>query len=512
MRTKRIAQNAIVEIIFYLTIGILGIFKVKYIIEGLGSELNGYYQFINQIIAYLFLVEAGLSSAIVFKFYKPLANNDEIKAAELFNGARVIFRRIALIISGIMLAFAVGLYFYFGETEFNFSLVLMFVILVSSQLIPYFFYSKSYSALLAADQKRYISSIIFNAVRLVTDLLIIYVVITFKSIVVLALVSLSLKVIQEVIVIAICKRRYSWLKRTKEKDTSAKKMTGDLIWHQVGTLAVNNIDSIILMTFLGPIMVSIYSTYNYIIFFLKQLISRVNSGIVNALGNVFAKEKTEKSLKLFKEYQSLMMIIALVVGLTFNISARAFINIWIAKSNYILEYYVIVIFSSTIFLSIIYSPLSSAIRTNGLYKESKYFALILAVINVGLSILLLQFYGIAGILLATSICFIIGMVLRARLIATRIFINGKFQKTLVKYVISIAIFVSASIGIGYIEMFFYNKIINLFQWILLSGVSFIVFGLSITGLSLLIDKNTKDIIKKIIFLLRKKQNKEIENE
>ena len=64
MKLKKILQNSVMETIFYLIIAVVGLLKVKYIIHGLGSEMNGYYQFINNIISYIVLAEAGISTAI----------------------------------------------------------------------------------------------------------------------------------------------------------------------------------------------------------------------------------------------------------------------------------------------------------------------------------------------------------------------------------------------------------------------------------------------------------------
>lgn len=510
MRTKRIALNAVIEIFFYLIIGVLGIFKVKYIIEGLGSELNGYYQFINQIIAYLFLVEAGLGSAILYKLYKPMAINDHEGAAEVYNGSRVIFRWIGYLIIGLMVLIAIILYIYIGikDQGISYSITVAFIILVISQLIPYFFFSKSYVSLLAAHQKSYIYSLIYNLIRVVTDCIIIYVIITYKSIIALAAVVFCLKIIEETVIYTVGKKLYPWLKCTSKKDTSAKNMTGDLVWHQIGTLIVNNVDSIILMTFIGPVIVSIYSTYNYVVFFLRELITRINHGIVHSLGNVFAKEKIDKSFKLFSEYHVLMTIIALSVSLTFNIGARAFVKVWINDFSYILDYYVVVIFSSTIFLNIIYRPLCSAISTNGLYKDSKYFALIISAVNLALSLVLLQVFGIAGILFATSVGFLVGIILRIRLINKRIFVNNHFNRIINKYVFGIVLFISGSFIFSYFEQFCLITINNIFQWVLIVGCSFIVLTIIIVCVFLLIDNNTKDILNKLIYIFNNRKQRQ----
>ena len=104
MRTKKALKGTIYEIIPTIIIALLGLIKTKVFIEYLGSDMNGYYQFINQFISYLFLAEAGFTTAITYKLYKPIAKKDNEKISELYYGGLKIFHRIGLIISaGILI-------------------------------------------------------------------------------------------------------------------------------------------------------------------------------------------------------------------------------------------------------------------------------------------------------------------------------------------------------------------------------------------------------------------------
>lgn len=78
MRTKKIALNMICDIVPYLLIGIVGLIKVNYLITYLGDANNGYYQFINQIISYVFLAQAGFCEAVIYSLYKPFAEKTKM--------------------------------------------------------------------------------------------------------------------------------------------------------------------------------------------------------------------------------------------------------------------------------------------------------------------------------------------------------------------------------------------------------------------------------------------------
>lgn len=421
MRTKKIFINTVIESLFYIIIAFVGLLKVKYMIQGLGSSLNGYYQFLNQIITYLFLAESGLSSAVLFKLYKPVANQDQEAISAIWNGAKKIFRSIGLIIIGLMIIALPFLYLYVKDSGKMVELLIGFCLLVFGQTLPFLTNSRCYTSLFSADQKRHYFAIIYNISRFMTDILTILAVLNSDSIYLIVFINFIMKVLEVIFIWILGKRTYPWLNRKVTPDMSAKGMSKDMVIHQIGSVVYNNIDSVLIMTFLGPVMVSIYNTYNYIVQFLKDFVDKNNVMITNVFGNVFAKENKERSYSLFCEYHSFFSFLALLFSLCFLVGGRSFIKIWINQDTYILSYAVIVFFAGEIFVNILVKPIHSIINANGLYKESKYYSLIESAVNLGLSILFLQFMGMSGVLIATCISGIVAITLRIRLVQNKVF-------------------------------------------------------------------------------------------
>lgn len=477
MRTKKIILNGLSELIPYFVISIIAFVKVRVMIDNLGSEFNGYYQFINQIITYLFLVEAGFGSAVLFKLYKPMADNNKQKVSEIFNGSITIFRKIGALILTLLIAITLVLPFTVTNDEHLFTIIISFIIIGFSQTIPYFFYSKSYSILLFSEQKNYIYSIIVNTIKIIIDVGIIIAVIITDSLISVAIVMLIGKILEEIITDFLCSRIYRWLDKNAKKDISAHKMTKDIIYHKIGELVANNVDSIILMLFIGPVSVSIYATYNYISSFLNQIIMKINSGITASFGNIFSKEQDEVSFKLFKEFNIINDIIAFIVSVCYILGGRTFINIWIGDNSYILNYWVIVMFSSIIFMKCMSRPANLVIIANGMFKETKYYAFFEAIINLILSIILVKNLGIFGILLATVISYIISLVLRLSLLYSKKF---KFVEKNTEYKIMITKVIAYSIIICLLypfEKMIFSLELNLINFLLFFGILFILLTL-----------------------------------
>ncbi len=505
MRTKKIALNMICDILPYLLIGVVGLVKVNYLITYLGDANNGYYQFINQVISYVFLAQAGFCDAVIYSLYKPFANKNKDDVNKIYSGARSIFKKIGLIIFGIIILVSIGIYIYYYNVYDVLSITLCFFIISSSYLIAYFGKTQTYTAVLSANQERYVYSNVLNLMKLLCDVLTIFVIVKFRSLVSIAILILIIKILEEIIMRIVVKKRYSWLKEVADKNTSMVSMTKDLVWLQIGTVVLNNVDAILVMYFLGPVWVSIYTSYNFILRYLNEISQRLNYATVYSFGNVFALGEDNRAYSLFKELKSLFVILSFSMSLTFAIGIRTFINFWIGDSSYILSYYTVILFTLTTFFYMLCLPLLSIINANGMYKSTKRHILISAGVNVVLSIILCIFMGIDGLLLATSISFVINIILKCNLISKKIFKSINLSKHLMEYLSITFIFLVLIYLSHYIEIFIFNNINSLIMCIISLILIFVLLFLLLFGIMYLFTDSTKNMYKRIINLFKKKK-------
>ena len=505
MRTKKIFLNMICDILPYLIIGVIGLVKMNVLITYIGDVGNGYYQTINQIISYVFLAQAGFSDAVIYSLYKPFAekNKDDINA--IYGGARKVFKIIGLIILGIIFLVTIGLYlFYHFEEGYKASALICFFIISTSYLISYFGRGQTYSAVLSAAQEKYVYSLIFNSVKILCDILIVVVTIKFRTLESIAIVILTMKILEEIINRIVVKKKYPELHEIARKDTSMVKMTKDLAWTQVGYLVLNNIDALLLMAFNGPIMVSIYTTYNYMLRFLVEVASRVELSSVYSFGNVFAKKEEKRVHPLYKEFLMLFILIAFSMCLTFMIGIRGFVSIWVGKDNYILSYLTVFLFTTTLFLNILYYPLVALINADGLFKNNKKHIFICAIINLVLSIILIQFYGINGILLGTAIAFLINILLKSSTVTKKIFKDKSLFNTLKDFIIVIVIYILLSLLLIPVEHYFLSTSTSIISTVIKLGITFIlVIGLT-SSILYFISDDAKNLYGRIINMIKRK--------
>ena len=504
MRTKKIALNMLSDIIPYILIGIVGLVKVSVLINYIGDVGNGYYQLINQIITYVFLAQAGFGDAVIYKLYKPFADKNKDDINKIYSGSRKIFKVIGYIILGIIMLVSLFLYLFYGfQDGYRNSALLCFIIISTSYLIAYFGRGQTYMAVLSAAQEKYTYSIVANSIKLLCDILIVVVTIIFKNLESIAITILIMKIIEEFILRLVVSKKYSWLKEVADKDTSMVNMTKDLAWLQVGYVVLNNVDAVLLGFFSGPVMVSIYTSYNFILRYLNEVSSRVELSAVYSFGNVFAKKEEDKIHKLFKEFVILFIILAFSLSITFMLGIRSFVNIWIGKENYILSYVTVVLFTTTLFLNIIYYPLLALINSNGLFKDNKNHIFICASINVILSVILVIPFKINGILFATALAFLVNIFLKTKLVSGKV-LNIKHIDLLKKYILLICIFVLLSISLFKIEEIILGLNLNIITCVLLLGIIFVVILLLTFVVLYLISKDTKSLVNRIKLIIKRK--------
>jgi len=481
--------NMLCDILPYLLIGIVGLVKVNVLINYVGDVGNGYYQVINQIIAYVFLAQAGFGDAVIYRLYKPFANRNKDDVNAVYSGARRVFKIIGLIILAIIFIVTICLYFF---------------IISTSYLISYFGRGQTYMCVLSANQEKYIYSLTTNLLKLLCDILIVLVTIKFSTLEAIAVVILFVKIIEEIILRIVVSYKYKWLKQVADADTSMVKMTKDLAWTQIGYLVLNNIDSLLLVSFIGPISVSIYTSYNFILRFLNEIASRIELSAVYSFGNVFAKNENDRIYPLYREFLALFIIIAFSMCLTFALGIRSFVSVWINDISYIVSYTTVILFTFATFLNILYYPLVALINANGLFKDNKRHIFICASINLILSLILIKPFGMNGILFATALAFLVNIFLKTNLVSKKILKDVNHYEILKSFIMVIVIFGILSYLLKPLELVLLNGVNGLFTCIITIGIIFVVIMILVFGILYLINKDTRNLYKRAINLVKRK--------
>lgn len=478
MKTKKTLLNFITDVVPLIIISILGIYKMKLFINVLGDETLGLYQLFSQIIVYVALVDGGLSNAVLFSLYKPNAEGDKKKFNALLAGSLKCFSLIGIAIFGIALLASFFVPFLIKDCSFNYwYIILTFLLFALSSVIGYFFVP--YNCLLEVKEKKYIYNLTSQIGQIVLSTCEIIMLLCGVKFEFILLMHSVVKLLSYLVEMYICKKKFPDIKlRQEQKDFSFKKHINSLIFHKINGLVGSNIDTLIISSFMGLKAVAIYSTYNYIVNMLKNILGKIESSMTAIVGNSLATAK-KKLYELYDEFDSMLFFIAIIVCVPLTLAINDFIDIWY-EGKIATSFLLALSFSSILFTFIVKMDTTLFVSAGGLYKETKLCALTDTIVNLILSLVLVNFLGIAGVLIATAISvFIAEYILKTIVVHKNIF-EVSASKYFIKNIKFFILYIIDLIGSYYIINLF--TINNIIVWFLVFVIFTIINATIIFGI------------------------------
>lgn len=168
---------------------------------------------------------------------------------------------------------------------------------------------------------------------------------------------------------------------------------------------LDSTDSIVLTMFAGLKAVSIYSVYNIIVSGVKQLLLAMTNGIQSLMGEMWAKQELNELKKFFGWVEwTIHTGTIFAFGVT-SILIIPFVEIYtngIHDANYIqpLFSFLIIVANAGHCLRL---PYNIMILAGGHYKQTQSNYIIAAIINIIVSILAVQKWGLVGVAIGTLI-------------------------------------------------------------------------------------------------------------
>ena len=398
---KKVKLNFIFGILAQvITLGI-GIIIPKLFISSFGSEVNGYINSINQIITYIALLEAGVGAASIQALYAPIGNNQKDKINGILAATNKFYTRTAVIYLGIVLGLSFVYPLLIKSTLSYPLMVIIFMITGGSGVVPYFCQAK-YKIFLTVDGKGYVVTILTTLYQVVLSfgkallLLAGFNVITVQSL------YLILNIVQAIAFTIYIKKKYNWVNLKVKPDVQAISKSKSVIIHQISGLIFNNTDVLILTFFCDLKTVSVYALYKTFISIIGTLVNHFSNSISFRLGQLF--DHRDRFLKLFDAYETFH------IALTFGLCTIAylffmpFLTLYTEgmDANYLLTYMPLLVVVIEI-LTYSRIPSQNVINYAGHFKETQWRSLAESIINLGLSLIMVNIFGIYGVLIGTVV-------------------------------------------------------------------------------------------------------------
>ena len=168
MNTKKGVYNILVNILSQvITLG-LGIVIPRLVLVNLGSEANGLMNTINQILAYVALLEAGVGAATLQALYSPVSKNDKDCVNGVLAATNYFYKRTGtlyfFVILGLTVLFPVTL-----KTELPRQDVMWVVFLSGMPGVVNYYFQGKFRLLLQAEGKGYILTALSTVIHFLTS-------------------------------------------------------------------------------------------------------------------------------------------------------------------------------------------------------------------------------------------------------------------------------------------------------------------------------------------------------
>lgn len=367
-------------------------------------SVNGLY---SSILSMLSLAELGFSTAMVYSMYKPLADGDNKKLSQIMHLYKRVYRYIGLFILIVGLCLIPFLDIFIKNKPDISGLTFYYVLFLVDSVLSYWFFAYR-TSILQADQKAYIISNYSSIFNLIKSILQIWGLLWFHNFTVYLLTQMGCTILQNIVIAIKINKEYPVFNRcTKDELPKEEKQhifrdVKALMLQKVSFKVLNTTDSLIISTFVGINWVGLLSNYLMIQDAVVAVLSQITSSISASLGNFFAKEDKESGYILFKRIEFLNFWLYGFSAIAFVVLLNPFVELWLGR-NYVLGELVVVALVLRFFVEGYMNMMSTFRSTLGLFTQGQYIPLVVAALNVFLSIGLSFPFGVAGVIIATPI-------------------------------------------------------------------------------------------------------------
>ena len=405
-RVKNTSRN-FAYAMFLQVVKIALMFGVRIIfVYKLGEEYLGVNGLFTNVIGILSLADLGMTTALMYSLYKPLAENDETKISIYINYFRKVYYIIALTITLVGIAIIPFLQYIVNLPREMPDIYLYYILLLANSVLSYLFVYKT--TLLSADQKMYIINRYDIIFQFILTILQIAILLIFGSFIGYLLANIFCTLLGNILKARRVDKIYPYLK-SKGKSSLEKQEKKNifsnlfsLFFYKLGGVIQDNTTNIVTSIFVGTITVGYYSNYVTIISSITTFLTTVFTSLKASVGNYIVFKEKEEQLKLFNILETYNYWLVSFCSICFVVLIPDFILICFGQ-QYVLGFDILVLAVLNFYVTNIRQTIWAYRETTGIFKKTKYTTIITAIVNIGLSIILGYVFGLLGIIAASVI-------------------------------------------------------------------------------------------------------------
>ena len=408
-RFKSSTRNATVAMVTSIVMCAVNFVERMVFNKCFSVDYLGFYSLFRNIISVLSVADLGLSVAIAYSLYSPLAEDrwDEVNA--IIHFLKKVYFAIGsfILVAGLLITPFLG-FLVTTDVPLN-SVRVYFIIYLLSTAFEYYLSYKY--ILLNADQKEYMTTLITNTTWAALYIVQIIVSLRTRNFLIYAICNLVFVTLRSLLIIRCADRRYKFLKEkptTKLSKESEKKIVTNikgLIATRIGNVMVNSTDSILISAIVGSSILGLYSNYQMVTSGLLGFTKILPNAITASLGNMGAVEDAKNVADGYRYIDMSFFIIYGVLSVALLNILNPIVGTFFGKDR-CLPFSSALIISILFFLNNSKSLFDTYKSSLGLYWYDRYRPVISGITNIVTSIILGNIMGFDGIMLATILTYV----------------------------------------------------------------------------------------------------------
>lgn len=444
-RSANAAKNTFFAAFAFLIKTILSFLVRAIFIKYIAAEYLGLNGLFTNILNVLSLAELGIGNAIVYSMYKPIADNDIPKINSFVALYKKFYLIIGIAITIVGLSLIPALPKLIKDSpDIQVNLSVVYVLYLAQTVVGYFFaYRRS---LIFAYQRNDIESKVNFLTTVLMSLSQIIILIFWQNYYAYIVAMVVFLTLDSLMVFLISFKMFPNIRGKAlpleriEKQTIIKN-TGALAFHKLGYVAVFSTDSIIISIFLGSAVLGIYSNYTMVTSALLSVITIFVTSVRSSVGNMISTNTKEDVYKVYKALNFVHMWIVGFSTIGLICCFQDFIKILANSDSYKLPLFTVILICISFFLTSSRRMTDAFKECAGLFWNDKFKPLIESATNIILDLILVNIWGINGVLIATIVSTLIAPLWVEPYVLYKHYFKEKVRSYFVKYIVEAIIFV-----------------------------------------------------------------------
>lgn len=398
---SRAQLNIVTTLANQLVTTACGVVVPHLLLTSFGSEAYGITVSITQFLSYISLLESGIGGVARGRLYGPLARGDEREISLVFYAVKQFFLYVAAAFVIYSAALGLGYYDLAHVTLFSRGYIFALVLVIGISTLAKYMGGLANLTLIVADQRQYVNNFITMFTTVANTLLIILLIRLKTDLIWVKLGSSLIFVVRPVLYILYVRQHYRLRKVPGEKAVLEQKWTG--IGQHIAYFLHSNTDVVLLTVLAGPTYVAVYSVYNLVISSIRAITEAFSGGMEAAFGEMIAKGETRRLQKSYRNYKRLLTAVTVVLFGCAGILILSFVRLYtedVKDVSYFYPAFSVVLLLSEAVNCLVLPCSALPVAANHL-RQTRWGAYGEAIINIGLSCLLIQWNPLLGVAVGT---------------------------------------------------------------------------------------------------------------